>query len=79
MPTSGKRAFIRTILDIRNYGEVRVSVFEFVFHELPGLRHLLANCGFPLEKIVTGYWGNRACVRQAWLYRPTLFFAKMSK
>lgn len=28
-----------------------------------GLRHFLAECGFPLEKIRTGSWGNRACVR----------------
>jgi SAM-dependent methyltransferase len=27
-----------------------------------GLKHFLAECGFPLEKIVTGSWGNRACV-----------------
>jgi SAM-dependent methyltransferase len=40
-------------------------------HEIPidctrwtetGLRHFLAECGFPLEKIRTGSWGNRACV-----------------
>lgn len=28
-----------------------------------GLRHFLAECGFPLERIRTGSWGNRACVR----------------
>ena len=28
-----------------------------------GLRHLLAECGFPLEGIRTASWGNRACVR----------------
>lgn len=28
-----------------------------------GLKHFLAECGFPLENIVTGSWGNRACVR----------------
>lgn len=28
-----------------------------------GLRHLLAECGFPLEQIQTFSWGNRACVR----------------
>jgi SAM-dependent methyltransferase len=28
-----------------------------------GLRHFLAECGFPLEEIRTGSWGNRACVR----------------
>lgn len=28
-----------------------------------GLRHFLAECGFPFEKIQTGSWGNRACVK----------------
>ena len=27
-----------------------------------GLRHFLHECGFPLETIQTGSWGNRACV-----------------
>jgi len=28
-----------------------------------GMRYLLAECGFPLDEIRTGSWGNRACVR----------------
>jgi SAM-dependent methyltransferase len=28
-----------------------------------GLKHLLAECGFPIEKIRTGSWGSRACVK----------------
>ncbi len=28
-----------------------------------GLRHFLAECGFPLADIQTGSWGNRACVK----------------
>jgi SAM-dependent methyltransferase len=28
-----------------------------------GLKHFLAECGFPLEKIRTGSWGNRACIQ----------------
>lgn len=28
-----------------------------------GLRHLLAESGFPLTEIETGSWGNRACVK----------------
>jgi SAM-dependent methyltransferase len=28
-----------------------------------GLKHLLAECGFPMEGIRTGSWGNRACVK----------------
>jgi SAM-dependent methyltransferase len=28
-----------------------------------GIRHFLAECGFDLERIRTGSWGNRACVR----------------
>jgi SAM-dependent methyltransferase len=39
-----------------------------------GLKHLLAEGGFPLEYIETGSWGNRACVVDnlaSWVeYRP---------
>lgn len=28
-----------------------------------GLKHFLAECGFPIEDIRTGSWGNRACVK----------------
>ncbi|EGJ09804.1 MULTISPECIES: class I SAM-dependent methyltransferase [Rubrivivax] len=28
-----------------------------------GMRHFLAECGFPEDGIVTGSWGNRACVK----------------
>jgi len=28
-----------------------------------GLRHFLAESGFPLAEIQTGSWGNRACVK----------------
>ncbi|MFH2123685.1 MAG: methyltransferase domain-containing protein [Pseudomonadota bacterium] len=28
-----------------------------------GLKHFLAECGFPIEEIQTGSWGNRACVK----------------
>jgi SAM-dependent methyltransferase len=28
-----------------------------------GMKYFLADCGFPLEGIQTGSWGNRACVR----------------
>lgn len=27
-----------------------------------GLKHFLHECGFPLESICTGSWGNRACI-----------------
>jgi SAM-dependent methyltransferase len=36
-----------------------------------GLRHFLDECGFPLEGIVSGSWGNRDCVVgnfEAWPY-----------
>jgi hypothetical protein len=29
-----------------------------------GMKYLLAECGFPLETIHTGSWGNRDCVRE---------------
>ena len=39
-----------------------------------GIRYFLAECGFDLERIQTGSWGNRACVRANFLhwapYRP---------
>ncbi len=28
-----------------------------------GLRYFLAECGFPLETIATGSWGNRSCIK----------------
>lgn len=28
-----------------------------------GLKHFIAECGFPIENIRTGSWGNRACVK----------------
>ena len=28
-----------------------------------GLKYFLAECGFPLEAIRTGSWGNRTCVK----------------
>jgi SAM-dependent methyltransferase len=38
-----------------------------------GLKYFLAECGFDLERIRTGSWGNRACVRanfsRWWEYR----------
>jgi SAM-dependent methyltransferase len=36
-----------------------------------GLKHFLAECGFPLESVKTGSWGNRSCVKanlQSFLY-----------
>lgn len=39
-----------------------------------GIKHFLAECGFPLESIITGSWGNRSCVKgnfRKWTrYRP---------
>lgn len=28
-----------------------------------GLKYLLAECGFPMDNVITGSWGNRACVK----------------
>jgi SAM-dependent methyltransferase len=45
-----------------------------------GMKHFLAECGFPLEHIRTGSWGNRACLRanfSRWrMYRPWLHSLK---
>ena len=38
-----------------------------------GLRQLLAGCGFPLEGIHTGSWGNRACVAATLRHEYRLF------
>lgn len=39
-----------------------------------GLKYFLAECGFPMNAVRTGSWGNRACVRanfRKWVrYRP---------
>jgi SAM-dependent methyltransferase len=35
-----------------------------------GLKHLLAEGGFPLDQVQTGSWGNRACVRGSFLRVP---------
>jgi SAM-dependent methyltransferase len=46
--------------------------FLIKVHEVPvdcsrwtefGMKHLLAECGFPMDGIRTGSWGNRACVQ----------------
>ena len=36
-----------------------------------GMKHLLAETGFELEKITTGSWGNLACVRANLVHLPT--------
>ena len=45
-----------------------------------GLRHLLAEGGFDINRITTGSWGNRACIRSNWwkwtIYRPWLHSLK---
>ncbi len=38
-----------------------------------GLKHFLAECGFDLENIVTGSWGNRACVKSNFGPRWTIY------
>ena len=49
-----------------------MTPFLIRVHEIPvdcsrwterGMKHLLAECGFPMEGIRTGSWGNRACVK----------------
>ena len=32
-----------------------------------GMKHFLAECGFPLEKTQTGAWGSRACIKSNFL------------
>ncbi len=46
-----------------------------------GLKYFLAECGFPMERIQTGSWGNRSCVvsnlRQWTRYRRFLHSLKL--
>jgi hypothetical protein len=35
-----------------------------------GLKHLLAEGGFPLDQIKTGSWGNRRCVKASFRLWP---------
>lgn len=39
-----------------------------------GMKHLLAECGFPLDQVQTYSWGNRVCIKSNWhgwtRYRP---------
>jgi SAM-dependent methyltransferase len=45
-----------------------------------GIRYLLAEGGFDINRITTGSWGNRACIRSNWrrwtVYRPWLHSLK---
>jgi SAM-dependent methyltransferase len=38
-----------------------------------GMKYFLAGCGFPLDTIHTGSWGNRACVETSFRREYTLF------
>jgi SAM-dependent methyltransferase len=38
-----------------------------------GLRYFLADCGFPIETIQTGSWGNRECIEATFRREYTLF------
>ena len=59
-----------------------VTPFLYRVHENPvdctrwtetGLRHFLAECGFPLDEITTGSWGNLPCA-EATLRREFVLF-----
>jgi len=38
-----------------------------------GIKYFLAECGFPLERIRTGSWGNRACIEGTFRREYRLF------
>ena len=38
-----------------------------------GMKYFLADCGFPIDTIQTGSWGNRDCVESAFRREYTLF------
>jgi SAM-dependent methyltransferase len=66
---AGKNAYSM----LRPGGHLLVTTpFLIKVHEVPvdcsrwtelGMKHLLAECGFPIDGIRTGSWGNRACVK----------------
>ena len=45
-----------------------------------GIKYLLAEAGFDIDRITTGSWGNRSCIRANWrrwaVYRPWLHSLK---
>ena len=42
-----------------------------------GLKHLLAECGFPIDSIQTGSWGNKACVKANLDYQGRAFSRRL--
>jgi SAM-dependent methyltransferase len=63
----------RNVYDMLNSGGYFLITTPFLVkvHNYPidcsrwtetGLKHLLAECGFPLDDIQTGSWGNRSCL-----------------
>jgi len=68
---------VKNVYDSLNAGGAFVISTPFLLkvHNYPvdcsrwteiGLRHLLAEGGFPMENIVTESWGNRACIKANW-------------
>jgi len=63
----------KNVLSILNPGGYFLVTTPFLIkvHDVPvdcsrwtelGMKHLLAECGFPIEEIITGSWGNRKAV-----------------
>jgi SAM-dependent methyltransferase len=59
-----------------------VTPFLYRVHENPidctrwtetGMRYFLADCGFPIDEITTGSWGNRQCVEATFRREFRLF------
>jgi hypothetical protein len=72
MLRSGGRFLLTTPFLIR----VHDTPFDCSRWTETGLRYFLAECGFDLQRILTGSWGNRSCVVanfEAWpIYRPSV-------
>ena len=64
----------KIIFSEKNKKEIKkysmLSIFKI--HQVPvdcsrwtelGLKHFLAECGFPIKEIRTGSWGSQACVK----------------
>jgi len=74
----------RNVLQMLNNGGHFLIVTPFIYkvHGDPidctrwtrtGLQYFLADCGFPLQSITTGSWGNRACIEATFKKEYRLF------
>lgn len=72
------------VLTMLNPGGYFLVVTPFIYKVHPnpldcarwteqGMRYFLADCGFPLDSVVTASWGNRACIAATFRKEYRLF------